>query len=91
MSDTTTKVEQSTVNEPGLMLTISKQTTMTGEVISVATNLPRGWSKHELSVLINDITWAIDKRLEAVNEKVLERTGKRLEELLAATPVEGEA
>jgi hypothetical protein len=42
-------------------------------------------------LLINDITWAIDKRLEAVNEKVLERTGKRLEELLAATPTEGEA
>jgi len=90
MSDTETKVE-TPANEPGLMLTISKQTAMTGEVISVATNLPKGWSKQELAGLINDITWAIDKRLEAVNEKVLERTGKRLEELLAATPTEGEA
>ncbi len=91
MSDTETKVEPSTVNEPGLMLTISKQTAMTGEVISVSTNLPKGWSKQELALLINDVTWAIDKRLEAVNEKVLERTGKRLEELLAATPTQGDA
>jgi hypothetical protein len=90
MSDTETKVATST-NEPGLMLNVSKQTSMTGEVISVATNLPKGWTKQELALLINDITWAIDKRLEAVNEKVLERTGKRLEELLAATPTEGEA
>lgn len=87
MSD---KIETST-NEPGLMLQISKQTAMTGEVISVSANLPKGWSKQELAVLINDITWAIDKRLEAVNEKVLARTGKRMEELLAATPTEGEA
>jgi len=87
MSD---KVETQ-ATEPGLMLQISKQTTMTGEVISVSTNLPKGWSKNELSALINDITWAIDKRLEAVNDKVLERTGKRLEQLYATTPTDGEA
>jgi hypothetical protein len=91
MSETETKVEPSTVNEPGLMLTISKQTSMTGEVISVATNLPKDWTSESLSKAINDITKAIDQRLEAVNDKVLERTGKRLEELLAATPVQGEA
>jgi hypothetical protein len=91
MSDTKIKVEPSTVNEPGLMLTISKQTAMIGEVISVTTNLPKDWTSESLSKAINDITKAIDQRLTAVNEKVLERTGKRLEELLAATPTEGEA
>ena len=91
MSNTETKVEPSTGNDPGLMLTISKQTSMTGEVISVATNLPKDWTSESLSKAINDITRAIDKRLEAVNDKVLERTGKRLDELLAATPVQGEA
>ena len=89
MSDTN-KVE-TPANEPGLMVTISKQTAMTGEVISVATNLPKGWTKQELAAVINDVTWAIDKRLEAVNDKVLERTGRRLDELLLATPTEGEA
>ena len=84
-------MSETTTNEPGLMLTISKQTAMTGEVISVATNLPKDWTSESLSKAINDITKAIDKRLEAVNDKVLERTGKRLEELLAATPTEGEA
>ena len=91
MSDTEIKVEPTPVNEPGLMLTISKQTAMTGEVISVATNLPKDWTSESLSKAINDITKAIDKRLEAVNDKVLERTGKRLEELLAATPTQGAA
>jgi hypothetical protein len=89
MSDTT-KVEAST-NDPGLMLTISKQTAMTGEVISVATNLPKGWTKQELAAVINDVTWAIDKRMSEVNDKVLERTGKHLQEMLASTPTEGEA
>jgi hypothetical protein len=82
MSDTKIKVEPSTVNEPGLMLTISKQTAMIGEVISVTTNLPKDWTSESLSKAINDITKAIDQRLTAVNEKVLERTGKRLEEML---------
>ncbi|MFA6082671.1 MAG: hypothetical protein WC773_04685 [Patescibacteria group bacterium] len=90
MSDTETKVEQGTTNEPGLMLTISKQTAMTGEVISVATNLPKGWTREQLSGLINDVTWAIDKRMSSVNEKVLELTNKHLEDLYL-TKVEGEA
>lgn len=89
MSDTT-KTE-TPANEPGLMLNVSKQTAMTGEVISVATNLPKGWSRDQLSVLINDITWAIDKRMTEVNEKVLERTGKSLENYLAHAQVVGEA
>lgn len=92
MSDTEIKIAPIPVNEnePGLMLTISKQTSMTGEVISVATNLSKGWTREQLSEVIDNITFAIDKRLSAVNEKVLARTGKNLEELYLAR-VQGEA
>lgn len=79
------------VEEPGLMLQVSKQTAMTGEVISVSTNLPKGWTKEQLSTLINDVTYAIDKRMESVNEKVLERTGKSLENYLTHVRPDGEA
>lgn len=84
-------VIEAKVDEPGLMLQVSKQTAMTGEVISVSTNLPKGWSKQELALLIDDITWAIDKRMEAVNDKVLERTGKSLEQYLTHAQPVGEA
>lgn len=92
MSDAEIKIAPIPVNEnePGLMLTISKQTSMTGEVISVATNLSKGWTREQLSEVIDNITFAIDKRLSAVNEKVLARTGKNLEELYLAR-VQGEA
>ena len=84
-------MSETTTNEPGLMLTISKQTAMTGEVISVATNLPKDWTSESLSKAINDITKAIDRRMESVNDKVLERTGKRLEDFLAVVPPQGAA
>ena len=74
-------IEVQTREEPGFIITISKQTAMTGEVISVSTNLPKGSSSDDIWNSIDSVTRAIDKRMSAVNDKVLARTGKTIDEL----------
>lgn len=53
--------------EPGFMITVSKQSMITGEVISVATNLPKGSTSEDIRQAIEDVTKAIDWRLPNVD------------------------
>ena len=70
--------EDRDIKDIGYFLSISKQTAMTGEVITVNTNLPFNTTSERLSDEIVKITSAIDKRLESVNTKVLAKTAETL-------------
>jgi hypothetical protein len=70
--------EDRDIKDIGYFLSISKQTAMTGEVITVNTNLPFNTTSEQLSDEIVKITSAIDKRLESVNTKVLAKTAETL-------------
>lgn len=54
---------QESVQEPGFMITIQKQSVLTGEVITVATNLPKGSVSEDIRKAIDEITKAIDWRI----------------------------
>ncbi len=55
--------EEVAVNEPGFMITVQKQSPLTGEVITVATNLPKGAVSEDIRKAIDEITKAIDWRI----------------------------
>jgi predicted RNA binding protein with dsRBD fold (UPF0201 family) len=50
-------------NEPGFMISVQKQNPLSGEVISVATNLPKGAVSEDIRKAIEEITKAIDWRI----------------------------
>ena len=67
--------------KPQYLIQFSKQSGMAGEVITINTNLPVGTSQEDLDNEIIKIGKAMDARTRQINEAVLARTGKTLEEL----------
>ena len=49
--------------EPGFMITVQKQSVFSGEIISVATNVPKGATSEDVRAAIELITSAIDWRI----------------------------
>jgi hypothetical protein len=58
--------------EPGFMITVQKQSMLTGEVITVATNLPKGSLSEDIRHAIDEITRAIDWRIPQPTTDVTE-------------------
>ena len=67
--------------KPQYLIQFSKQSGMAGEVITINTNLPYGATQEDLDNEIIKIGNAMDARTRSINEAVLKRTGKTLDEL----------
>jgi hypothetical protein len=59
--------EKSAVAEIGYHLSIQKQSLLTGEVITVSSNLPKGSISEDIRAEIEKITKAIDWRIRAAD------------------------
>lgn len=70
----------------GYLITVNKQTAMTGEFIQIQTNLPFGSTEDVIAAELSKITHAMDARRDEVNDKVLAKTGKTLKELGLEVP-----
>lgn len=73
----------SEIQEIGYHLSIQKQSLLTGEVITVASNLPKGALSEEIRAEIEKITKAIDWRIPP-NDLVAEQAAL----LKAGTPLD---
>jgi hypothetical protein len=72
--------------KPGYLIQFSKQTAMTGEVVTINTNLPVGATQKDLGDELIKIGSALDDRMRALNKDVLARTGKNLEDMKIVQP-----
>jgi hypothetical protein len=74
-------MKMSDVTKPGYLIQFSKQTSMLGEMITINTNLPFGATREEISAELVKIGNALNARMEALNEAVIKRSGKSLEDI----------
>ena len=76
-------------DDVGYNIQIIRTTAMVGEQISITTNAPKDADAEGLMNKIRIMTDALEMRLSECNDKVLERTGKNLEELGLADKIPG--
>lgn len=62
---------------PAYLIQIQKQTAMTGEVLTISGNLPRGTTEEELKAEVAKIGAAIDRRVEVMNDEIKKATNGR--------------
>lgn len=62
---------------PTYLIQVQKQTAMTGEIVTISTNMPKGTTEDELKAEVSKITSAIDHRMEEVNKHILKATKGR--------------
>ena len=73
-------------NDIGYNIQVTRQTALLGEMITITTNAPTTATLEDLKAKIRLVTTALEDRLSSVNEKVVARTGKNLDQLGLAIP-----
>ena len=65
----------------GYLISYSKQTAALGEVVQIQTNLPEGATAEDIGNELTKLGSSLDTRMRSLNNDVLKRTGKTLEDL----------